>query len=46
MTSRRQQIKQWFKEVLEDDLQGVSYFIFGFQAKKNLVIGISSGYWR
>lgn len=36
MTSRRQQIKQWLKEVLENNLQDVSYraFIFGSQANK------------
>jgi predicted nucleotidyltransferase len=36
MTNRRQQIKQWLKEVLEDNLRDISYraFIFGSQANK------------
>jgi predicted nucleotidyltransferase len=36
MTNRRLQIKQWLKEVLENNLRGVSYraFIFGSQANK------------
>ncbi|HWZ34598.1 MAG TPA: nucleotidyltransferase domain-containing protein [Mucilaginibacter sp.] len=36
MTNRRQQIKQWLKVVIEDNLQSISYkaFIFGSQANK------------
>lgn len=34
MSARRSQIKQWLKNVLEDNLQGINYraFIFGSQA--------------
>jgi predicted nucleotidyltransferase len=40
MTNRRQQIKQWLKEVLEDNLRDISYraFIFGSQANKDELI--------
>jgi predicted nucleotidyltransferase len=40
MTNRRQQIKQWLKEVLEDNLRDISYraFIFGSQANKTELI--------
>ena len=36
MTNRRTQIKQWLKEVLENNLNGISYraFIFGSQANQ------------
>ena len=37
MTNRRAQIKQWVKEVLESNLNGISYraFIFGSQANQS-----------
>jgi predicted nucleotidyltransferase len=40
MTDRRVQIKQWLKEVLEENLRDVSYraFIFGSQANKQVLI--------
>jgi predicted nucleotidyltransferase len=40
MTTRRLQIKQWLKDVLEDNLRDISYraFIFGSQANKTELI--------
>lgn len=40
MTNRRQQIKQWLKETLENNLQDISYraFIFGSQANRDELI--------